>query len=73
VVIRDTGKGIAEQDLSRIFDPFFSTKDVGQGTGLGLFITHDIIVRHDGSIQVKSKPGKGTTFIVRIPMEELSV
>jgi two-component system, NtrC family, sensor kinase len=67
VVIRDTGEGIKEEDLPKIFDPFFTTKDVGQGTGLGLFITHDIIVRHNGTIRVKSVPGQGTTFTVKIP------
>jgi len=70
VRIRDTGKGIAEEDLARIFDPFFTTKDVGQGTGLGLFITHDIVVRHQGTIQVKSVLGQGTTFCLSIPAEE---
>ena len=57
--ISDSGKGIPEQDLSRIFDPFFTTKDVGKGTGLGLFITHDIILRHNGTIQVKSTRRQG--------------
>lgn len=72
VVIRDTGGGIKEEDLPKIFDPFFTTKDVGQGTGLGLFITHDIIVRHNGTIRVKSVPGQGTTFTVKIPAAEPS-
>jgi two-component system, NtrC family, sensor kinase len=70
VVIRDTGHGISEEDLPKIFDPFFTTKDVGQGTGLGLFITHDIILRHHGAIRVKSSPGQGTTFTVTIPVQE---
>jgi signal transduction histidine kinase len=70
VVIRDTGRGILEENQARIFDPFFTTKDVGKGTGLGLFITHDIILRHGGNITVKSVPGKGTTFTIRIPSEE---
>ncbi|HMK36411.1 MAG TPA: ATP-binding protein [Desulfomonilaceae bacterium] len=70
VLVRDTGKGIKDEDLPRIFDPFFTTKDVGQGTGLGLFITHDIIVGHNGTIQVKSVLGKGTTFTVKIPAAE---
>lgn len=65
--IRDTGKGIPEADLPKIFDPFFTTKDVGKGTGLGLFITHDIILRHKGTIQVRSSPGKGTAFCVKLP------
>jgi signal transduction histidine kinase len=63
----DNGKGIPQEDLPKIFDPFFSTKDVGHGTGLGLFITHDIIVRHGGSISVKSVEGQGTSFCMLIP------
>jgi two-component system, NtrC family, sensor kinase len=70
VVVHDTGRGIREEDLVRVFDPFFTTKDVGQGTGLGLFITHDIILRHGGNIAVKSVQEKGTTFTIRIPGEE---
>jgi two-component system, NtrC family, sensor kinase len=70
VIIRDTGRGISEEDLPRIFDPFFTTKDVGQGTGLGLFITHDIILRHQGTIRVKSTLGKGTTMAITLPAEE---
>jgi len=70
VTVRDTGKGIAEKDLPHIFDPFYTTKDVGHGTGLGLFITHDIIVRHGGTIGVKSSQTRGTTFTVRIPAQE---
>lgn len=68
--VRDTGRGIPEDQLGKIFDPFFTTKDVGHGTGLGLFITHDIVVRHEGSILVESIPGKGTTFTVTLPEQE---
>jgi two-component system, NtrC family, sensor kinase len=68
--IQDTGEGIAKEDLSKIFDPFFTTKDVGQGTGLGLFITHDIIIRHNGTIDVQSSPGAGTIFEIRLPITE---
>jgi two-component system, NtrC family, sensor kinase len=68
--IQDTGKGIRAEDLPQIFDPFFTTKDVGHGTGLGLFITHDIILRHQGSIRVDSELGKGTTFFVKVPLQE---
>lgn len=67
VIIRDTGKGISEENVQKIFDPFFTTKDVGHGTGLGLFITHQIITRHEGTITVKSNPGRGTIFSVHIP------
>jgi signal transduction histidine kinase len=70
VQIKDTGKGIAEENISKIFDPFFTTKDVGHGTGLGLFITHEIITRHNGTISVKSQLDKGTTFTVHIPSQE---
>ncbi|MBI5251829.1 MAG: hypothetical protein HY912_20240 [Desulfomonile tiedjei] len=70
--VSDSGKGIPEEDLPQIFDPFFTTKDVGKGTGLGLFITHDIVLRHKGTIQVKSSPEKGTTFSIRLPGAELS-
>ncbi len=70
LVIRDTGSGIKEEDIQRIFDPFFTTKDVGQGTGLGLFITHDIILRHKGAIKVESAVDVGTSFIIKLPAEE---
>lgn len=72
MIIRDTGIGIRAEDLPKIFDPFFTTKDVGQGTGLGLFITHDIIVRHNGTIKVKSSAGSGTSFTIRLPAKEPS-
>jgi signal transduction histidine kinase len=65
--LSDTGKGIPERLLGKIFDPFFSTKDVGKGTGLGLYLTHRIIDQHHGSIKVESQVGKGTTFRIRLP------
>lgn len=68
--IRDTGKGISRENLPRVFDPFFTTKDVGKGTGLGLFITHDIIIRHKGTIRVESSPGEGTVFFISLPAAE---
>jgi two-component system NtrC family sensor kinase len=68
IEVSDTGTGISEENLSKIFDPFFSTKEVGQGTGLGLAVTYGIIKRHNGSIEVKSKLGEGTTFIIHLPM-----
>ncbi|MGC8604659.1 MAG: ATP-binding protein [Desulfomonilaceae bacterium] len=68
--IKDSGKGIPSDNLSRIFDPFFTTKDVGKGTGLGLFITHDIILRHKGTIRVESGPEKGTVFFISLPAAE---
>ena len=64
----DTGCGIVPGTVKRIFDPFFTTKPVGEGTGLGLSISHSIIQRHGGKIEVKSVPGKGTTFTICIPV-----
>lgn len=64
----DSGVGIAEEDLRRIFDPFFTTKEVGHGTGLGLAISYGIVKEHGGTISVKSRVGKGTTFTVKLPL-----
>ena len=54
--------------LRTIFDPFFTTKDVGKGTGLGLSITHGIIEKHEGKIEVKSEVGKGSEFVIKLPI-----
>ena len=70
VSVADTGRGIPEANLNRIFEPFFTTKGVGKGTGLGLSITYDIVKKHNGEITVRSEPGKGTLFTVRIPVVE---
>lgn len=70
IAISDTGAGIPEENLSKIFDPFFTTKDVGKGTGLGLNIAYNIIKKHKGTIDVESKVGTGTTFIIRIPADK---
>jgi len=70
VSVADTGQGIPEPNLNRIFEPFFTTKEVGKGTGLGLSITYDIVKKHNGEITVRSEPGKGTVFTVRIPVVE---
>ena len=64
----DNGPGIPKENLKRIFDPFFTTKEVGKGTGLGLSICYGIITDHNGRIQVESKCGKGSTFIIEIPV-----
>jgi signal transduction histidine kinase len=68
VRISDTGQGITPEHLDRIFDPFFSTKAVGEGTGLGLSISYGIVASHGGFISVESDVGKGTTFTVVIPL-----
>jgi two-component system, NtrC family, sensor kinase len=68
ISVQDNGKGIAPEHLQKIFDPFFTTKPVGHGTGLGLSISYQIIQAHGGSIQVVSKPGQGTKFLVSLPL-----
>jgi two-component system NtrC family sensor kinase len=68
VEFTDTGHGIAKENLEKIFDPFFTTKDTGHGVGLGLAISFGIIKEHNGTLSVESEIGKGTTFIVRLPV-----
>lgn len=69
VNFKDTGTGMHEDVLSKVFDPFFTTKEVGKGTGLGLSITYGIVKRHHGTIHVKSKVGRGTTFDINLPID----
>ncbi|OGP89147.1 MAG: hypothetical protein A2031_02445, partial [Deltaproteobacteria bacterium RBG_19FT_COMBO_43_11] len=68
ISISDTGKGVDKELISHIFEPFFTTKEPGQGTGLGLSIAYGIIQKHNGTIDVECKPGKGTTFIICLPV-----
>jgi C4-dicarboxylate-specific signal transduction histidine kinase len=68
--IRDNGPGIEPEIMNEIFDPFFTTKDVGEGMGLGLAITHRIIVEHRGRISVASEPGRFTEFTIELPLTE---
>ncbi len=69
VVVRDNGKGIPPEHLAKIYDPFFTTKPIGEGTGLGLSIVFGIVKDHGGHIQVKSEVGKGTAFCVSLPIK----
>jgi len=68
ISIADTGTGVDPRHLNRIFEPFFTTKPVGIGTGLGLSVSYSIIQRHGGTIEVASELGKGTTFMIRLPI-----
>jgi signal transduction histidine kinase/ligand-binding sensor domain-containing protein len=68
IKIKDTGIGMSQEVKSRIFEPFFTTKDVGEGTGLGLSISYSIIEKHKGTVTVESAAGKGTEFIIRLPL-----
>ena len=75
VVIRimDTGKGIAPENIPKIFEPFYTTKEVGSGTGLGLSISDAIIRKHNGTIDLESELDKGTTFTIRLPIKGVRV
>jgi signal transduction histidine kinase len=65
--IGDNGNGIPQKNLDKIFQPFFTTKPTGQGTGLGLSLAYDIIKAHGGEIRVETKEGEGTEFIIQLP------
>ena len=71
VEVTDTGSGIAPENLKRIFDPFFTTKPIGKGTGLGLSLSYGIVKKHGGSIEVDSELGKGSTFRVILPINQI--
>jgi signal transduction histidine kinase len=67
IIVRDSGAGIAAENLDRIFDPFFTTKKVGMGTGLGLSTCFNIVERHGGTLVAESEPDVETTFTVWLP------
>ena len=71
VEVTDTGEGIAPDNLSKIYDPFFTTKGVGSGTGLGLAVSYGIVQEHSGSIEARSSVGEGTTFHLVFPQAKV--
>jgi two-component system, NtrC family, sensor kinase len=73
VEVTDTGAGISAEHLHRIFDPFFTTKATGRGTGLGLSVSYGIIKEHAGKVDVRSTPGKGTSFRLEFPVARKAV
>jgi len=70
LIVEDTGTGMTEEVKSKLFTPFFTTKDVGQGTGLGLAVVHGIVTSHGGLINVESEVGRGTRFEIKLPIVE---
>ncbi len=72
IVVRDDGSGIPPEILPRIFEPFLTTKETGRGVGLGLAISHSILERHNGNIEVQSEVGRGTAFTVTLPWDQES-
>jgi two-component system, NtrC family, sensor kinase len=68
--VADTGKGMPEEVKKHIFEPFYTTKEVGKGTGLGLSLCYEIIQRHKGTIEAESENGKGTVFVVKLPLTQ---
>jgi signal transduction histidine kinase len=71
VVIRDSGCGMAQNILDRIWEPFFTTKEVGKGVGLGLALSYNIVKRHGGEIRLESRVGEGSQFTVLLPVAEI--
>ena len=68
LTVKDNGNGIPQKVIDKIFQPFFTTKPTGEGTGLGLSLSYDIIKAHGGEIKVKTKEGEGTEFIISLPV-----
>ena len=67
---QDTGNGISKENLTKIMDPFFTTKEAGQGVGLGLSIVHNIVIDHKGTIEFESDEGAGTTVLISLPLNK---
>ncbi len=70
IKVNDNGNGIPQKVLDKIFQPFFTTKPTGQGTGLGLSLAYDIVKAHGGEIKVETKEGEGSEFIIQLPLKE---
>lgn len=70
IIIKDNGTGIPQDKVDKIFQPFFTTKPTGQGTGLGLSLSYDIVKVHGGELKVESKEGEGTTLIIELPLNK---
>ncbi len=70
LTVSDTGEGISPENIDRIFDPYFTTKEIGKGSGMGLAVVHGIVKNHNGAISVSSEPGKGAVFTVLIPLQK---
>jgi signal transduction histidine kinase len=67
--VKDTGEGIPPENMDKIFNPFFTTKQPGEGTGLGLSVTFGIVKEHGGEIRVESTPGNGSVFTISLPAD----
>ncbi len=72
ISVRENGNGILQKVVDKIFKPFFTTKPTGQGTGLGLSLSYDIIKAHGGEIKVETKEGEGSEFIIHLPYFKIS-
>jgi signal transduction histidine kinase len=70
IIIRDSGKGMIEEVQQRVFEPFYTTKDMGKGTGLGLSISYSIVEQHNGKIEISSEPSKGTECVITLPVQQ---
>ncbi|MBP8115014.1 MAG: hypothetical protein KAY50_06635 [Chitinophagaceae bacterium] len=68
ITVKDNGNGIPQKILDKIFQPFFTTKPTGQGTGLGLSLSYDIVKAHGGELKVETKEGEGSEFIIQLPV-----
>jgi len=70
LMVRDTGSGMPQEVIKQLFTPFFTTKQLGKGTGMGLAIVYGVVKMHSGDVTVESEVGKGTTFLIRLPLAE---